>query len=71
LLLQSAGLSALSRDRNGGAIWFVVASRDGARKGYVYSRDPREPLLGSLDDSPQYGYEALAPGWFLFLQPAN
>ena len=70
-LLQRAGLPALSRERNGGAIWFVVVSRDGTRKGYVYSLTPREPVLGSLDDAPQYGYVALAPRWFLFLQPAD
>jgi len=71
LLLQRAGLPALSRERDGEAIWFVVVTRDGTRKGYVYSRTPREPVLGSLDDAPQYGYVALAPGWFLFLQPAD
>jgi hypothetical protein len=70
-LLQRTGLPALARERNGGAIWFVVVSHDGTRKGYVYSRAPREPVLGSLDGAPQYGYMALAPGWFLFLQPAD
>jgi hypothetical protein len=70
-LLQLAGLPALSRERNGEAIWFVVRTHDGTRKGYVHSRAPREPVLGSLDDSPQYGYVALAPGWFLFLQPES
>ena len=68
-LLQRAGVPALSRERNGEAIWFVVVTKDGTRKGYVYSRGPREPVLAALDDSPQYGYVALAPGWFLFLQP--
>jgi len=70
-LLQRTGLPALSRERNGGAIWFVVISHDGTRKVYVYSRERREPVLDSLDGSPQYGYVALAPGWFLFLQPAD
>jgi hypothetical protein len=70
-LLRDAGLPALSRERSGDAIWFVVETRDGTRKGYVYSPKSREPILGSLDDSPQYGYAALAPGWFLFLQPGN
>ena len=70
-LLQRIGLPGLSRERDGGAIWFVVVTHDGTRKGYVYSREPREPALGSLDDAPQYGYVALAPGWFLFLQPAD
>ena len=70
-VLRRAGVRSVSRERNGEAIWLVVESRDGTRKGYVYSRKPREPVLATLDDAPQYGYVALAPGWFLFLQPAN
>ena len=70
-LLRRAGLPALSRQRDGDAIWFVVESHDGSRKGYMYSRTPKEPVLGSLDAAGGYGYVALAPRWFLFLQPAD
>lgn len=70
-LLQRTGLPALSRERDGEAIWFVVESHDGSRKGYVYSHTPRKPLLDSLDDARQYGYVALAPGWFVFLQSSD
>src|SRR5262249_15476466 len=71
LLLQRIGLPSLSRERNGDAIWFVVESRNGSRKGYVYSRKPQQPVLGSLDAANQNGYVTLAPGWFLFLQSAD
>lgn len=70
-LLQRTGLPALSRGRDGGAIWFVVESNNDIRKGYVYSRKPVVPILGSLDGARQYGYVALAPGWFIFLQSAD
>jgi len=70
-LLQRAGLPSLSRERDGGAIWFVVESHDGSRKGYVYSLRPQQPVLSSLDGARQNGFVALAPGWFLFLQPAD
>src|SRR5215471_2547095 len=62
-VLKHAGVRSFARERNGEAIWLVVESRDGTRKGYVYSRKPREPIVGTLDDSPQYGYVVLAPGW--------
>jgi len=70
-LLQRTGLPSLSRERDGEAIWFVVESHDGSRKGYVYSLKPQQPVLSSLDSARQNGFVALAPGWFLFLQPAD
>jgi len=70
-LLRRAGLPALSRERDGGAIWFVGESHDGSRKGYVYSRKPLQPIIDSLDAANQNGYVALARGWFLFLQSAE
>jgi len=70
-LLQRAGLPSLSREGNGEAIWFVVESHDGSRKGYVYSLKPQQPVLNSLDGARQNGFVLLAPGWFLFLQPAD
>ena len=70
-LLQRAGLPALSRERDGGAIWFVVESHDGSRKGYVHSRKPLQPVLSTLDAANQNGYVEIGPGWFLFLQAAD
>ena len=70
-LLERLGVSRVSRERNGRAVWFVVETRDGSRKGYVYSREPRQPVLSSLDAANQNGYVALAPRWFLFLQSAD
>src|SRR5215471_18155803 len=70
-LLRRAGVPALSREHDGEAIWFVVESHEGSRKGYVYSLKPQQPVLSSLDDARQNGYVVLAPGWFLFLQPAD
>jgi len=69
--LQRLGVSSLSRERGGEAIWFVVETRSGSRKGYVYSREPRQPVLSSLDAANQNGYVALAPRWFLFLQSSD
>ena len=69
--LERLGVSRVSRERNGRAVWFVVETRDGSRKGYVYSLEPLQPLLSSLDAANQNGFVALAPRWFLFLQSAD
>lgn len=71
-----AGVPALSRARGGDAVWFVVRSRIGVRKGYVYSEKPLAPLRSSLDgleraSAGSSGYVALAPRWFLFLEPSD
>ena len=71
-----AGIPALSRARGGDAVWFVVRSRIGARKGYVYSEKPLAPLRHSLDgferaSAGSSGYVPLAPRWFLFLEPSD
>ena len=75
-LLERAGLPALSRARDGKTVRFVVASRWRVRKGFVYSEKPPAPQRSSLDgidkvsaDSMPTAYVALAPKWFLFLEP--
>lgn len=77
-LLERAGLPALSRSREGDAVWFVVMSRAEARKGIVYSKKPMTPLRKSLDGLERAGagyvtagYVRLAPEWFLFLIPSD
>ena len=78
-LLDRAGLPAVSRPRDGVALWFVVvANAGGRRKGIVYSELPLEPIVSSLDSLQrlrsstwQSAYVPLTPRWFLFLQPRD
>ncbi len=77
-LLDRVGMPSISRSAEGNAIWFVVMSHGGARKGIVFSEKPLAPTRSSLDGLEQVrsayvtpGYVPLAPRWFLFLEPSD
>src|SRR5262245_27117597 len=76
--LDRVGLPAISRAGDGSFVWFVVRSNVHARKGIVYSEKPLKPVRASLDGldrasfgDARHGYVALAPRWFLFLEPRD
>lgn len=71
-LLDRAGIPAVSR--RGGEALFVVGSRDAARKGILYSTKARAPMCATLDGlekarSIDAAFVALAPHWYLFIEP--
>lgn len=79
-LLDRAGLGSISRQSDGGAVWFPVGggAGSGAMKGIVYSVQEPTPLRGSLDGLERAGrgyiqaaYVSLGPHWYLYLHPKD
>ena len=77
-LLGRAGLPSLSRQRDAKVVRFVVKSNQTRLKGILYSEKPVGPLVSSLDGRERAivertgsAYVALAPRWFLFLEPGD
>jgi hypothetical protein len=75
-LLGSTGLPSISRRE--GSVIFMATARHVARKGILYSIEPRQPVRKSLDGLEragagrfEAGYVPLAPRWYLFLEPGD
>lgn len=74
-LLDSVGLHTLSRQGWEPQVSFVMSTNRVLTKGLVYTRGGVAPQLATLDDLDRAGpfttaYVPLAPGWYLFVQPA-